>query len=214
MPALLLPNTAAPFEPRSSPTVVLNTKVDPWLTATLKRVNRIKRSLNSVPQHMKCLTDTLALPSAIWNLCTLMVPNAPAAQLDRFDNALTEALTRDALLHVQAYVVHVDLVLANEVAFKLTSETIAALCAYHADVFLADQRDASWPWPDKDAQVHKLRAAFVQAANTFVYRTAATALEGLEDDGAGELLAGRAAAAKAQLLALFEIGRASCRERV
>lgn len=183
--------------------MVLNTKVDPWLTATLKRVNRIKRSLNSVPQHMKCLTDTLSLPSAIWNLCTLMVPKAPTSQLDSFDNALVEAFNRYELLHVQAYVVHVDLVLSNEVAFKLTKETISDLCEYHKDVYLVDQSETTWPWTDKDTQVKKLHEEFFQAANKFVYRTRATALEGLEDDGAGELLCGRSEEAKNHILGLF-----------
>jgi hypothetical protein len=203
MPALLLPDTAAPFAPRSSPTVVLNTKVDPWLTATLKRVNRIKRSLNSVPQHMKCLTDTLSQPSAIWNLCTLMVPKAPTSQLDKHDNALVEAFTRFELLHIQAYVVHVDLVLSHEVAFKLTKDTISDLCEYHKEVYLIDQRDSTWPWTEKETQVKKLHDQFVQAANKFVYRTNANALEGLEDDGAGELLEGRSEDVKNQVLGLF-----------
>ncbi|KAA8912789.1 hypothetical protein FN846DRAFT_259774 [Sphaerosporella brunnea] len=203
MPALLLPNTASPFAPRSSPTVVLNTKVDPWLTATLKRVNRIKRSLNSVPQHMKCLTETLSQPSATWNLCTLMVPKAPASHLDKHDNALVEAFTRYELLHVQAYVVHVDLVLSHEVAFKLTKDTIEDLCDYHKDVYLVDQKDQTWPWTEKEAQIKKLQDEFHQAVNKFVYRTDAIALEGLEDDGAGELLCGRSEDVKSQVLTLF-----------
>ncbi|KAI5853445.1 hypothetical protein BZA05DRAFT_29360 [Tricharina praecox] len=203
MPALLLPNTASPFAPRSSPTIVLNTKVDPWLTATLKRINRIKRSLNSVPQHMKCLTETLSQQSAIWNLCTLMVPKAPASQLDRHDNPLVEAFARFELLHVQAYVVHIDLVLSHEVAFKLTKDTIDDLCEYHKDIYLVDQTDTTWPWTEKEAQVKKLHDEFHQAVNKYVYRTDAIALEGLEDDGAGELLCGRSEDVKAQVLALF-----------
>ncbi|KAI5804471.1 hypothetical protein EDC01DRAFT_611006 [Geopyxis carbonaria] len=203
MPALLLPDTAAPFAPRSSPTVVLNTKVDPWLTATLKRINRVKRPLNSVPQHMKCLTETLSQPSSIWNLCTLMVPRAPASQLDKHDNALIEAFFRFELLHVQAYVVHVDLVMAHEVAFKLSKDTIAELIQYHKDVYLVDQRECTWNWTEKEQQVKKLQDAFMQAVNKFVYRTDAIALEGLEDDGAGELLCGRSEDVKAQVLGLF-----------
>jgi hypothetical protein len=205
MPALLLPDTAAPFAPRSSPTVVLNTKVDPWLTATLKRLNRIKRSLNSVPQHRKCLTDTLSQSSATWNLCTLMVPKTPASAslMDKSEDNGGNVCDRFDLLHVQAYVVHVDLVLSNEVAFKLTKDTINTLCRYHKEIYLTDQNESTWQWTEKEAQVKKLHHAFVQAINKFVYRTDAIALEGLEDDGAGELLNGRSDDVKNQILGLF-----------
>lgn len=191
MPALLLPDTAAPFAPRSPPTVVLNTTVDPWLTATLKRINRIKRPLNSVPQHMKCLTETLSQASAIWNLCSLMVARAPEADLERHDHPLLDALFRYQLIHIQAYVVHIDLVLSNEIAFKLSTETIKDLIEYHQDIFLVDQAATTWHWTEKDTQMKRLHEEFVQTVNKFVYRTDAVALEGMEDDGAGELLCGR-----------------------
>lgn len=191
MPALLLPDTAAPFAPRSPPTVVLNTAVDPWLTATLKRINRIKRPLNSVPQHMKCLTETLSQVSAIWNLCSLMVACAPEADLERHDHPLLDALFRYQLIHIQAYVVHIDLVLSNEIAFKLSTETIKDLIEYHQDIYLVDQAATTWHWTEKDTQMKRLHEEFVQTVNKFVYRTDAVALEGMEDDGAGELLCGR-----------------------
>lgn len=182
---------------------MLKNKVDPWLTANLKRINRIKRPLNSVLQHMKCLTETLAQPSAIWNLCTLMIPKAASSQLERNDNPLVEAFMRYELLHVQAYVVAVDLVLTNEISFKLSQDTISALIAYHKEIYLEDQKAGTWQWTEKDAQCKKLQDQFVQAVNKFVYRTDAVALEGLEDDGAGELLSGRSEDVKTQILGLF-----------
>ncbi|KAH0544724.1 hypothetical protein GP486_008500 [Trichoglossum hirsutum] len=203
MPSVLLPASAAAFAPRSPPTVVLNTKVDPWLTATLKRVNRIKRPLNSVPQHMRCLTETLSSPSAIWTLCSLMLPKAPDSQLRKDSNPLVEALFNYQLLHIDAYVVHVDLVLENEIAFKLTPESISALTEYHKDIYLVDTAASMWEWSEKEAQIKKLQEEFVQAINKFVYRTSALALEGLEDDGAGELLCGRSDDVKSAIMGLF-----------
>jgi hypothetical protein len=44
---------------------------------------------------------------------------------------------------------------------------------------------------------------FVQAANRFVFRAGARALEGLEEDGAGELLEGRSEDVKSQIMNLF-----------
>ncbi|PYH94991.1 hypothetical protein BO71DRAFT_418885 [Aspergillus ellipticus CBS 707.79] len=203
MPTVLLPSSAAAFAPRSSPNVVLNTRIEPWLTATLKRVNRVKRPLNNVTQHTKCLTETLSSSNAIWTLCSMMFPKAPDADLRKDDNPLVEAVFNYQMIHIEAYVVHVDMVSQNEVAFKLTPETIEALVDFHKDIYSVDTAANTWAWPDKDGQLKKLQDEFVQAANKFVYRTNAVALEGLEEDGAGELLGGRSEDAKAAISSLF-----------
>ena len=88
----LLPASAQAFAPRSAPNIVLNTKVEPWLTQTLKRINKVKRPLNSVPQHMRCLTETLGGESAIWSLAALMLPKAADTELRKDSNPLMEAL--------------------------------------------------------------------------------------------------------------------------
>lgn len=203
MPMQLLPASAAAFAPRSPPTVVLNTKVEPWLTATLKRTNRVKRPLNSAPQHMRCLTETLSGPSAMWTLCSIMLPKAPESELRQDENPLVEALFNYQLIQIEAYVVHVDLVLHNEVAFKLTPESIEAMVDYHKDIYSVDIAANTIDWSEKAVQVKKLHEEFVQAINKFVYRTNALALEGLEEDGAGELLCGRSEEVKNAIMGLF-----------
>lgn len=203
MPSALLPASAAAFAPRGNPNVVLGSKVEPWLTATLKRVNRVKRPLNNVKQHSRCLTEALSSPNAIWTLCSLMLPKAPDAELTKDENPLVDALFNYQMIHVEAYVVHVDMVSQNEVAFKLTPETIDALVEFHKEVFSADTAASTWDWPEKEAQIKKLQEEFVQSANKFVYRTSVQALEGMEEDGAGELLCGRSEEAKAAVLSLF-----------
>lgn len=204
MPAVLLPASAQAFAARGQVNVVLSNKVETWLTATLKRINKIKRPLNSVPQHTRCLTETLSGSNAIWSLCSIMLPKAPDADLKKDTNPLVEALFNYQLTHIEAYIVHVDMVSQNEVAFKLTQETIDALVEHHKDIFSIDTAAAySWSWPDKDTQLKKLQEEFVQAANKFVYRTGALCLEGLEEDGAGELLCGRSDEVRAQINALF-----------
>jgi len=203
MPSVLLPNTASPFAPRSPPTVVLNRTVEPWLTATLKRINRVKRPLNSAPQHMRCLTETLSSPASLWNLCTLIVSGAPEAQLVKDSNPLVEALKNTKLLHIQAYVVHIDFVLSHEIAFKLSAETIADLISYHKNIYLVDQEASTWQWTEKESQVKKLHEEFVQTVNKFVFRTDAIALEGIEEDGAGELLCGRSNEVKSAVMGFF-----------
>ncbi|EAT80845.2 hypothetical protein SNOG_11801 [Parastagonospora nodorum SN15] len=163
MPIQLLPASAAAFAPRSTVNVVLNSKVEPWLTQTLKRVNRVKRPLNSVQQHSRCLTETLSGPNAMWSLCSIMVPKAPDSELRKDSNPLVEALFNYQLIHIEAYVVHVDMVSQHEVAFKLTPETIEALIEYHKDIYSVDVSASTWEWAEKEQQLKKLQDKFVQA---------------------------------------------------
>ena len=204
MPINLLPATAQAFAPRSGPTIVLNSKVDSWLTQTLKRINRVKRPLNSVPQHFRCLTETLSGAAAIWTLCSIMLPKAPDSELRKDANPLIEAMFNYQLIHVEAYVVHVDMVSQHEVAFKLTPESIEALIEYHNDIYSVDVSASTWSWAEKEAQLKKLQDEFVQAVNRFVFRTGVRALEGLEEDGAGELLDGRSDDVKNSIMGLFQ----------
>ncbi|KAA8644696.1 hypothetical protein EYZ11_003520 [Aspergillus tanneri] len=203
MPTVLLPSSAAAFAPRSSPNVVLNTRIEPWLTATLKRVNRVKRPLNNVTQHTRCLTETLSSPNAIWTLCSMTFPKAPESELRKDENPLVEAIFNYQMVHMEAYVVHVDMVSQNEVAFKLTPETIESLVEFHKDIYSVDTAASTWDWSEKESQLKKLQEEFVQAANKFVYRSSAQVLEGLEEDGAGELLGGRSEDAKTAISSLF-----------
>jgi len=132
-----------------------------------------------------------------------MFPKAPEAELRRDENPLVEAIFNYQMVHMEAYVVHVDMVSQNEVAFKLTPETIESLVEFHKEVFSVDAAAGTWEWSEKESQLKKLQEEFVQAANKFIYRTQVQALEGLEEDGAGELLCGRSEEAKASILALF-----------
>lgn len=203
MPQALLPASAQAFAPRSGPTIVLGNRVETWLTHSLKRINRVKRPLNSVSQHYRCLTETLSGPAALWTLSSLMLPKAPDAELKKDSNPLIEAIFNYQLIHVEAYVVHVDMVSQNEVAFKLTQDSIDALIDYHKDIYSVDVAANTWDWSEKEQQLKKLQQDFVQAINRYVYRTHVRALEGLEDDGAGELLEGRSEEVKNAIMGLF-----------
>lgn len=205
MPPQLLPASAAAFAPRAaSVNVVLGSEKPTWLTQTLKRVNRVKRPLNSVMQHQRCLTELLSHEDAIWTLTSIMLPKAPESELRQDSNQLVEALFNYQLLHIEAYIVHVDMVLRNEVAFKLTKESIEALIEYHKDVHCVDAKANTHDWTDKDQQAKKLHEDYIQAVNKFVYRTHVTALEGLEEEGTGELLNGKSDEVKTQLLGLMK----------
>jgi hypothetical protein len=184
--------------------VVLGSRAEQWLTATLKRVNRVKRPLNNVTQHTRCLTDLLSSTNAIWNLCSIMVPKTPESEEPREeDRPGCDPMFNYHLIHIEAYVVHVDMVSQHEVAFKLTPETIESLVDYHREIYSVDTAASTWDWPEKEIQLKKLQEDFVQAANKFVYRASALVLEGMEEEGAGELLAGKSEDAKTAILGLF-----------
>lgn len=206
MPPQLLPASAAAFAPRaSSVNVVLGSgKPEQWLTQTLKRVNRVKRPLNSVMQHQRCLTELLSNENAIWTLTSLMLPKTPEAEMQEDSNPLVEALFNYQLIHVEAYVVHVDMVLRNEVGFKLSKDTIESLIEFHKDIHMVDAKAQTPDWTDKDQKAKQAHQDFIQAVNKFVYRTHVSALEGLEEEGAGELLNGKSDEVKLQLLGLLK----------
>lgn len=120
----LLPATAAAFAPRSPPIVVLNAIVEPWLTRASKRTCRKKRLLNSFTQQCNYLTETLGSSDEIWLLCSITLPKAPNSEL-RTDTDLNYQM-----IHIEAYIIYIDMVSQNEVAFKLTHETIDLLIEY------------------------------------------------------------------------------------
>jgi len=132
-----------------------------------------------------------------------MLPKAPDSELRRDPNPLVEGLFNYQLIHIEAYVVHVDMVSQHEVAFKLTPETIEALIEYHKDIYSVDVSASTWSWAEKEVQLKRLQEEFVQAVNRYVFRTGVRALEGLEDDGAGELLEGRGEDVKNAIMGLF-----------
>ncbi|EJT81812.1 hypothetical protein GGTG_01786 [Gaeumannomyces tritici R3-111a-1] len=205
MPPQLLPASAAAFAPRAaSVNVVLGSKVEPWLTQTLKRINRVKRPLNSIPQHQRCLTETLSSPNAIWTLASLMFTKVPDSELTKDSDPLKEAISNYKMVHVEAYIVHVDMVLRSEVAYKLTPDTIEALIAYHKEVHCPNTKASTYDWAEKEQQCKKLHEEFIQAINKYVFRTHVSALEGLEEEGAGELLNGKSEDVKNAILGLMK----------
>lgn len=204
MVPVLLPASAAAFAPRATyVNVVLGSKVEPWLTQVLKRVSRIKRPLNNVAKHQKCLTDLLSSATAMWTITSLMVPKTPDFELQHDSNPLIEALLNYYFIHIDAYIVHVDMVFRNEVAFKLSSDSIKTLIDYHKNVYSINLSTNSSPCPEIEAQINQLHQDFIQDINKFVYRAHVTALENLQEDGSGELLSSQSEEVKNKIMKLF-----------
>ncbi|KAG7402718.1 hypothetical protein Forpe1208_v017050 [Fusarium oxysporum f. sp. rapae] len=203
---VLLPASAAAFASRApSVQVVLASKIEPWLTGTLKRMLTEKRPLNSVQQHKEYLCEILSSPHAIWTLASLMLPKAPQPDVKGdASNAPAEAIMSYQLVHIEAYVVYVDMALRNEVAYKLTKDTIDVLVRYHKEIHCIDAKISTRDWEGKDQQCKKLHDDFIQDVNQFVFRTHVSAFEGLEEEGAGELLGGKSEEVKTSISALMK----------
>ncbi|KAI0998388.1 hypothetical protein K3495_g9807 [Podosphaera aphanis] len=206
----LLPASAAAFEPRAaSVNVVLNAKVEPWLTQILRRTCHAKYPLITMAHHQRLLEEKLSSATAMWTLTSLMMPRAPFAELSTNPNPLVEALSNYQIIHLEAYVVHVDMVSQNEVAFKLTSNSIDALVHHHKHVHCVDllahisaEMPVTHQWK---ARVEGLHADFTTAVNKFVYRTQASILENIEEDGSGELSSEKSEEVKKSMTSLFQL---------
>lgn len=123
---VLLPSSAAPFAPRYSPPVVLSSPIEPWLTVMLKQVCKVKGPLKNITQHTKHLTEILSRPSAIWTLCSLILLKV----LKVLDMGL-----QYQTIHIKVYIMSVNMVYTNAVAFKLTPKTINTLVKFQWDVY-------------------------------------------------------------------------------
>jgi hypothetical protein len=71
-------------------------------------------------------------------------------------------------------------------------------CVYSVYALLS-----TWERSGKEGQLRKLQERFVQDVNKFNFFTDVVALEGIGEDGAGELLEGRSDVAKAMVRSLF-----------
>ncbi|KAI9774196.1 MAG: hypothetical protein M1839_001898 [Geoglossum umbratile] len=174
MSHMLLLATAAAFMPRSPPTVILDSTVKlTWLREILREI-RVFRGQYCSARLRETLKTILSTPDAIWMLCSFILP-----EFRLLDGSKLVDTYR--MIHVEAYVVYVDLLQDEEVIFKLTPESISELSEYHRDIYLVNTAAACNGWSE---EVNEVRDKFVKVVNKFVYRTSAKALLNLES---GEL---------------------------
>lgn len=184
--------------------VVLASEVENWLKDILTRINeknRPKKPLNHVEQQQQFLAETLSSPGAIWALMLPKLPKHPEAEMPQEP---LERLWSYQLLHIEANIISVDAVWRKEVSLKLTQDTIDELIEYHEKIHCIDDMAKTTDWPGKSYQYEKLREEFGLAVNKFVYSTDIVALQGLEDDGSGDLLNGKREEVQAEIFSLMK----------
>jgi hypothetical protein len=205
MSVALLPSSAAAFASRSTVSIVLNlkSKTESWLTQQLITTGCLNSELRTSQQHKKHLETVLSSEDAIWTLSCMMVPKAPESDLRRDPNLLVEAIFNYHLIHIKAYVTHIDFEVEREVGFKLTQETIKHLTTYHKDIHVRNESNRTCNWAEKEQQLQILHDNFFKAVNRYVFRTGVEALEGLMEGGEGELLDGRSERVKSDIASLL-----------
>lgn len=186
----LLPTSAAAGAPRPTSVIVLLQDMEPWITAVLERINVTQSILQSVVLQQRYLSNKLASPNAIWTLASIMLPKVTCS-----DTVIE--VDKNQIIHIEAYIVHVDLVHRNELSFKLTTKSIEYLVQYH------ERMSNTNVSTEESSQVKKMHEEFIRAINDFVYWTHAKELEGLDEDGAGELLCEKSEKVKHRILNLF-----------
>jgi hypothetical protein len=193
----LLPASADRALPRS---IVVSRHDDEWLAGLLKRL-KIKSKHRNTALDRVILEELLGKKEALWTLASVMLPlTSSGATLDH-PSLETPA---PAMLHVVGSIVYVDLVVRQEVCFKLTDETIAIFLDYHERVHCPAVTANMTNDSATEAYILAMKDWFRQAIKEFLFYTGKGCLEGTEDDGSGELCWTQPAKVKSAILALFQ----------
>ena len=207
MPSRLLPASAKAFAPRTAPIIVLDSKLGSWLMDRIKVTKQFRGPMKNVKQHRERLRAGLSCHSATWRIASLMLPIPAHPEMSKRSVLLLETMSDYQLdyqlIHIEAYIVYVDMVSQNEVAFKLTKQTIEELVDYHREICSPVDPEDTGNLSKQEAQLKEMQEKFEQAANAFIFFTNIRALEGLDEDGAGELLEGQPNGVKSMIMSLF-----------
>ncbi|KAF4955932.1 hypothetical protein FSARC_11711 [Fusarium sarcochroum] len=207
MPVQLLPAPAAASSPHAlSVNVVLGLQIESWLAQVLRRirderrieengrkgrnklVEKNKLCLNKPDQYRKFLSQVLSQPHAIWVLASVMLPSTIRYKLQLHEGHPYELTMDHKLIHIEAHVVHVDIIYKHEITYKLTKDTIDTLDTFLEENRCADMEPDIYSWTNTpEKRWRELHAPVVQNLKEFVFHTHISALERLEVDGSGEL---------------------------
>ncbi|KXH51412.1 hypothetical protein CNYM01_13738 [Colletotrichum nymphaeae SA-01] len=171
-----------------APIFDLGLTVQPWLTQTPQSVENQIESLDSAVHHQACIFKRLSTPRSIWYLACITAPIPSEPELRQSSNQDIERLSDFRLIHIKASIIHVDMRDRDEVAFKLTTESINSLVEYYERSHRVGPVAKTHERSGNDRVRIKVCNDFTRAIKEFVYRTHVYALEGLEEHGAGELL--------------------------
>lgn len=133
-------------------------------------------------QQARFMQEVLSQEDAIWSLCDMPATTPTSSAMDGSGASAVAA-------HAKAYIVSIDMLSQDSVAFKLTSDTIEALVCLHRSTHSATANLAS-----HGLAAHALEASVCHVAtavNAYTFCTSIRALEELGNDGRGRLQAHR-----------------------
>ncbi|TLS20584.1 uncharacterized protein PpBr36_11297 [Pyricularia pennisetigena] len=166
MPPNIQFQSVAAFTPQpSSIIVVLGSRIESWLTKSLKRI-KPNKPLNSLAEHQIYLSKVLLSPNTIWILASLMRKGSKSES----DPELYH-------VNIEANIVLIDIP-CDKIVLKLTSNITNALIKYYQDVYYIKTEE-------KD-QHKKLFEDFIEAIKRYIFRIPAIMFNGLEKDGTGK----------------------------
>lgn len=106
-------------------------------------------------------------------------------------NLLIEVIFNYQFIYFEVYIVYVDMVLRNEVVYKLMLDIIEFLIEYYKDIYCVNVKVNIYDWFEKEIQCKKFYEDFIQVINKFVFWIYVLVFEGFEEDGVGELFSGK-----------------------
>ncbi|KAH0536378.1 hypothetical protein FGG08_006752 [Glutinoglossum americanum] len=121
----------------------------------LKEIGIHKKDRVDSIRSKKALSKVLSSPDATRTLYSLTLQSKPGSQLQKHPNLLVETISNYQIIHIEAYVVYVDLVQSKELAFKSTPESISGLAKYRRHIHLVDARNG------RSEEAEKLQHEFI-----------------------------------------------------
>ena len=173
------------------------------MTASPNVIAWAEPPLETLGHHHDCLEDAYMRYGDTWTIASLMLTLPANPKASEHPGFPLQTAYDYQLIHVEAYIVSVDLVSRNEVAFKLTQHTVDQLVEYHRRIYSPPLSAAAWNCSPNEVRFKGMQDRFELAMSEFTFCAHVHALEGPEEDGAGEVVEGLPGVVKAEILDLF-----------
>ncbi|KAK1512255.1 hypothetical protein CABS01_16795 [Colletotrichum abscissum] len=153
-----------------APIVDLGLTVQPWLTQTPQSIENQIEPLDSAVHHQARIIKTLSTPQSIWYLACITVLNPSEPELRQSSNQDIERMSDFRLIHITAAIIHEEMRDQDEVAFKLTTESINSFVGYYERSHRVGLAEKTHGRSGNDRLRVKTCENFTRAIKGFVYR--------------------------------------------
>jgi hypothetical protein len=176
----------------AKPIVVTSSDSDKTVAGFLRQ-SKIKRANKALSQQARFLEEALGAETAIWQLASISGSAQPNQSPDSW-----------AVIQIQARVLCIDFIQSQGICFKLTTDTIEALMDHLQSVYRDHVKVHLFGNAAREERMEASVRAFEEAIKGFVFWTETACLEGMEEDGSGELTSRHSTEVKSAILKLLE----------